>query len=158
MKIGRVLPVLALLALGVLCPSAQAIKLPPPPTKAQLAGVWVGPDESGAVWQLELDGQGLGKLQISERGSLATVSRYNVTLNKERYTYRLLFAVRPIGGSTVHVTLTGYAAPGAQAITLVRHFSDPSDGLALKALLIRKNELLQGAQRLQDGALPSDAR
>lgn len=158
MNIGRVLPVLALLVLSVRSPGAQAIKLPPPPTKAQLAGIWIGPDESGAVWQLKLDDKGLGQLQISERGSLVTVSRYNVTLNKERYAYRLLFAVRPLEGSTIHITLSGSAAPGAQAITMVRHFRDPSDGLALKALLIRKNDLLQGTQRLQDGDLPSDAR
>jgi hypothetical protein len=157
MKIARFLPVLAFLSLSILSFDAAAIKLPPPPTKAQLAGVWIGPDESGAVLRLELDDQGIGKLKISERGSPAVVSAYNVALKKDRYSSKLFFTVSPAKSSPQDFSLSGAAAVGANAISLVRHFNDSYEGFALNALLIRESNLVLGTQRLKDIAAQSGA-
>jgi hypothetical protein len=152
MKIARFLPFFVFLTLGALSLDARAIKLPPPPTIAQLAGVWIGPDESGAVFRLELDGRGNGKLQISERGSPAVLSSYNVTLNKARYASKLSFAVSPAKNSPGNFILSGSAVVGAHALSLMRHFNDSYEGFVLNALLIRQSDLVLGSQRLKDMA------
>jgi hypothetical protein len=157
MKIARFLPLLAFVSLSVLSLDARAIKLPPPPTEAQLAGVWIGPDESGAVLRLELDSRGIGKLQISERGSPAVLSVYNVTLNKDRYASKLSFAVSQAKSAPGNFSLSGSAAVGANAISLVRHFNDSYEGFVLNALLIRQSDLVLGSQRLKDMAAQVDA-
>lgn len=157
MGIARFLLVLVFLSLSVLSLDARAIKLPPPPTKAQLAGVWIGPDESGAVLRLELDSQNIGKLQISERGSPAVLSIFNVTLQKDRYASKLSFAVSPTKNSPKNFGLSGSSAVGANAISLVRHFNDSYEGFVLNALLIRQSDLVLGSQRLKDMAAQSNA-
>ncbi|WP_139202464.1 hypothetical protein [Frateuria terrea] len=157
MKIARFLPFFAFLSLSVLNFDARAIKLPPPPTIAQLAGVWIGPDESGAVLRLELDGRGTGRLQVSERGSPAVLSSYNVTIKKDRYASKLSFAVSPAENSPGNFSLSGSAVVGAHAISLVRHFNDAYEGAHLNALLIRESDLALGSQRLKDMAAQSNA-
>jgi hypothetical protein len=155
MKIARFLPFFVFLTLGALSLDARAIKLPPPPTITQLAGVWIGPDESGAVLRLELDGRGIGELQISERGSPAVLSSYSVTLNKERYASKLSFAVSPAKNSPGNFSLSGSAVIGAHALSLARHFNDSYEGFVLNALLIRQSDLVLGSQRLKDMAAHS---
>lgn len=157
MKIARLMAVLAFLSLSALSLDARAIKLPPPPTIAQLAGIWIGPDESGAVLRLELDGRGIGKLQVSERGSPAVLSSYNVTLNKDRYASKLSFALSPDKNSPSNFSLSGSVVVGARALSLVRHFNDSYEGFVLNALLIRQSDLALGSQRLKDMAAQSNA-
>jgi len=150
MKIARFMPVLAFLSLSALSLDARAIKLPPPPTITQLAGVWIGPDESGAVLRLELDDRGIGKLQVSEQGSPTVLASYNITLNKDRHASKLSFAVSPDKNSPSNFSLSGSVVVGAHALSLVRHFNYSYEGFVLNALLIRQSDLALGSQRLKD--------
>jgi hypothetical protein len=124
----------------------QALKPPLPRTKAQLAGVWVGPDMWGAVLRLELDSTGQGRLAVRERGSNGALTLYHVVLTKIDVNH-LSFSVSPISKGAPNIGL--YGTNEANAINFGRYMKDIGEGFGVDALLIRKNDLLSGLQDLK---------
>jgi hypothetical protein len=137
----------ALFAILLLAAStvSYAVKMPPPPTKADLAGVWVGPDDSGSVLRLDLDHNGKGTLTVSGHNPRFT-SMYTVILVKINI-YKLTFSVQSVGGEKVGFTLTGTFHP--HAIQLQRHLSIFDQTWTHKALLLRSKALHSGFERVQ---------
>ncbi|NII10137.1 hypothetical protein [Oleiagrimonas sp. C23AA] len=145
---------IVLVAFSVLAASsaAYAIKMPPPPTKAELAGVWVGPDDSGAVLRLELDYSGKGSLVISNHDPRFTF-KYKVILTKINI-YKLSFGVKSVGHTKVGFTLSGTFHP--HAIQLQRHLSTFDQTWFHNAMLLRSKSLQSGLEHVQtvSGQLP----
>jgi hypothetical protein len=127
---------------------AGAIKLVPPPTKADLAGVWVGPDESGSVLRLELDKTGTGLLFIGdhdEPGAFYKVTITTISGNK------LSFSLQPKASTGPPFTLSG-DAPNRRIIRLVRHFSGGGQGWGIGALLLPEDDFQAGVQRVNNSS------
>ncbi|NUR22710.1 MAG: hypothetical protein HOQ08_07395 [Frateuria sp.] len=82
MKSRRLLAPLIGLALLFVSVGAQAIKPPMPRTKAQLAGVWVGPDAWGSMLRLELNSAGQGHLVVRDLDSKGNLTVYQVVITK----------------------------------------------------------------------------
>jgi hypothetical protein len=126
----------------------QALKPPLPRTKAQLAGVWVGPDMWGAVLRLELNNVGQGRLVVRERGSSGELTLYHVVLTKIDVNH-LSFSVSPISKGAPNIGV--YGTNEAHAINFGRYMKDIGEGFGVGAILIRENDLLSGLQDLKAG-------
>lgn len=142
--------VLLFVSLGV-----QALKPPLPRTKAQLAGVWVGPDMWGAVLRLELNDAGQGRLDVRERGSKGHLTLYHVVLTKIDVNH-LSFTASPISKGAANIGL--YGTNEAHAINFGRYMKDIGEGFGVDALLIRQSDLLSGLQDLNaaDSIAPAE--
>ena len=127
--------------------SALAIKLPPPPSLAKLAGTWVGPDESGSVLKLSFDRNGVGQLLILDPSPNGITLKLKVTISKERNSYKLSFYAIPVPDSRDEFTLSGSIKFGGSAIELVEHYPG-FDWFNTKALLIRESSLRTGLHGL----------
>lgn len=137
--------VLVAFSLLVVSFAAYAIKMPPPPTKTELSGVWAGPDDSGAVLRLELDQFGKGFLVISGHDP-RFLTKYKVTLTKINI-YKLSFVVKSIGHAKVGFTLSGTFHP--HAIELQRHLSTFDQTWVHSAVLLRSKNLQSGLEHVQ---------
>src|SRR6185312_613054 len=117
-KSRRLLASLTGLALLLVSVSAQAIKPPMPRSKAQLAGVWVGPDAWGSVLRLELNSEGQGLLVVRDLDSKGDLALYKVELAKININ-DLSFSVSPISNGAARIALSG--TNDSNAINLVRY-------------------------------------
>src|SRR5690348_3435707 len=122
---------------------AGAIKLPPPPTRAVLAGSWIGAEQLGAVLRLDMDAQGKGRLIESDRGD--SRSAYNVTLTRIDG-YKLSFSVTLAGKSGSIFGLTGIWHQ--HAIQLQRHFKREDFAWTLDSMLVRSSRLRSGLDQV----------
>lgn len=129
------------------CKDALAIKLPAPPTISELAGTWTGPDESGAVLRLKINERGAGSLEVRARGRRSRVERFQLVVSAQEHSYRLVFAMLVDHAVPRALTLSGSVMPGGNALSLTERF-EGDDGLGLKALLVRKSDLVTGLQAL----------
>ena len=144
MKSTRLFLLLLVLALLLVSVGAQAIKPPMPRTKAQLAGVWVGPDAWGAVLRLELNSVGQGRLVVRDLDSNLAI--YQVVLTKIDVN-DLSFSVSAVSKGAARIAL--YGTNDSNAIDLVRYLKDHGDGYGVRALLIRQSGLQSGLQDLK---------
>ena len=112
---GRSRAVALLAVAGLICTlgcgDALAVKLPAPPKIADLAGTWVGPDESGAVLRLTVDNKGVGLLEVRQRGHRAS-ERFQLMLYGNADSYRLTFATLLDPAAPRALTLSGSFMPG----------------------------------------------
>jgi hypothetical protein len=145
-KSRRLLASLTGLALLLVSVSAQAIKPPMPRSKAQLAGVWVGPDAWGSVLRLELNSEGQGLLVVRDLDSKGDLALYKVELAKININ-DLSFSVSPISNGAARIALSG--TNDSNAINLVRYLKDFGDGYGVHALLIRQSDLQSGLRDLK---------
>jgi hypothetical protein len=126
---------------------ASAIKLSGPPTRAMLAGSWVGAEQLGAVLRLDVDAQGKGRLIESDRdGSRST---YSVALTRIDG-YKLTFSVAFAGNSGSTFKLTGIYHQ--HAIQLQRHFKRGDFAWTLDSMLVRSSRLRSGLQQVLSSA------
>ncbi|MBW4049487.1 MAG: hypothetical protein HIU89_16685 [Proteobacteria bacterium] len=146
MKSRRLLAPLIGLALLLVSIGAQAIKPPMPRSKAQLAGVWVGPDAWGSVLRLELNSEGQGRLVVRDLDSKGDLVLYKVELTKININ-DLFFSVSPISKGAARIALSG--TNDSHAINLVLYLKDFGDGYGVRALLIRQSDLQSGLQDLK---------
>lgn len=146
MKSRRLLAPLIGLVLLLVSLGAQAIKPPMPRTKAQLAGVWIGPDAWGSVLRLELNSARQGRLVVRDLDSKGDLVLYKVVLTKINVN-DLSFSVSPISNGAAHIALSG--TNDSNAINLVRYLKDFGDGYGVRALLVRQSDLQSGLQDLK---------
>ncbi|QRP63227.1 hypothetical protein I6J77_14055 [Rhodanobacter sp. FDAARGOS 1247] len=146
MKSIRLFVPLIGLALLLVSVSAQAIKPPTPRTKAQLAGIWVGPDAWGSVVRLELDSAGQGRLVVRDPDSKGDLAVYQVVLTKIKIN-DLSFSVTPVTKGAANIAF--YGTNDSNAIDVVRYLKDFGDGYGVRGLLIRQADLLSGLQDLK---------
>ncbi|MFC5437227.1 hypothetical protein ACFPME_11710 [Rhodanobacter umsongensis] len=154
MKSTRLFSPLLGLALLLVSAGALAIKPPMPRTKAQLAGVWVGPDAWGAVLRLELNSAGQGRLVVRDLDSKSNLAIYEIAIKKIDVN-DLSFSVSPVSKGAARIAL--YGTNDSNAIDLVRYLKDQGDGYGVRALLIRQSDLQSGLQDLKgaDSQLPA---
>lgn len=143
MKSRRLLAPLIGLALLFVSVGAQAIKPPMPRTKAQLAGVWVGPDAWGSMLRLELNSAGQGHLVVRDLDSKGNLTVYQVVLTKIKIN-DLSFSVAPVTKGAANIAL--YGTNDSNAIDVVRYLKDLGDGYGVHGLLIRQADLQSGLQ------------
>ena len=124
-----------------------AIKIPGPPTRATLAGSWVGAEQLGAVLRLDLDAQGKGRLIESDRDS--SLSTYSVSVTRIDG-FKLSFSVSPAGSSGSTFELTGIYHQ--HAIKLQRHFKHDDFAWTLDSMLVRSSRLRSGLQQVLSAA------
>ncbi|MGN6283328.1 hypothetical protein [Frateuria sp.] len=97
--------------------------------------------------RLQINDKGRGSLEVRARGHRSRVERFPLVVSAKQHSYRLVFAV-PGDYAPRAFTLCGSVAPGGNALILVERFED-DDGLGLKALLVRQNDLSTGLNALQ---------
>lgn len=135
--------------------TAGAIKLPPPPpSKADLAGVWVGPDEASSMLRLELDKLGRGVLIVRESNPSSTAI-YKVALTKIEG-HGLSFAISRIEGPRNTQAVSGTSLP--YALRLVRHYTFLGKDVPIAALLVREAAMQSGIKAVGNASAKFHAR
>lgn len=87
---------------------ARAISLAPPPKLEQLAGAWIGPEESIAYFRLELNKAGRGILIIQKSYQPSSFSNYKIT-KTNLADNKISFVLMPLEGSDPTIALSGEA-------------------------------------------------
>ena len=146
MKSIRLFSLLIGLTLLLVSAGAQATKPPIPRTKAQLAGIWVGPDAWGSMLRLELDSSGQGRLVVRAPDSKGNLAVYQIVLTKIKVN-DLSFSVTPVTKGAANIAF--YGTNDSNAIDVVRYLKYFGDGYGVRGLLIRQADLQSGLQDLK---------
>ena len=129
--------------------SASAIKVLPAPSLEQLAGAWIGPDDSIAYFRVEIDKSGRGLLVIQEDSHDRNLSLYKIKSTKLSG-YLISFQLQPIKKADPTITLSGEASFGE--LQLIRRGVNHGNKWQNKLVLERENQLLPRIQAVKRAA------